>query len=113
VTGHYEAVRILFDTEITNYTTVLKRFFEIHDPTQNNGQGPDIGQQYQSAVFYYNHAQMDVAKQLLQSLHQKGYLIATKLLEAQPFWPAEDDHQQYYVKNNKKPYCHQPVSRFD
>jgi len=112
-TGHYEAARILFDTAITNYATVLKRFFEIHDPTQKNGQGPDIGQQYQSAVFVYNQSQEEDAKQLLQTLHNRGYLTATQLIPALPFWPAEDYHQQYYAKNNKKPYCHQPVLRFD
>lgn len=112
-TGHFEAARILFDKAITNYATVLKRFFEIHDPTQKNGQGPDIGQQYQSAVFIYNQSQEEEAKQLLQALHNKGYVTATQLLPAKPFWAAEDYHQQYYAKNNKNPYCHQPVLRFE
>lgn len=112
-TGHYEAVRILFDKAVTNYAIVLKRFFEIHDPTQKHGQGPDIGSQYQSAVFFYNPSQEEVTKQLLQALHSKGYVTATKLIKAQPFWPAEDYHQQYYAKNSKAPYCHQPVTRFD
>lgn len=112
-TGHYEAVRIIFDTAITDYATVLKRFFEIHDPTQLNGQGPDMGQQYQSAVFFYNPSQEDMAKQLLQRLGDHGYRTVTKLLPVMPFWPAEEYHQGYYAKNNKEPYCHQPISRFD
>lgn len=112
-TGHYEAVRVIFDTAVTNYATVLKRFFEIHDPTQTNGQGPDIGPQYQSAVFFYNPLQEMIVNQLLQTLCDKGFLTATQLLPATPFWPAEAYHQGYYAKNHKKPYCHQPVPRFD
>lgn len=112
-TGHYEAVRIIFDRAVTNYATVLKRFFEIHDPTQANGQGPDIGPQYRSAVFFYDLSQEAIAKQLLHTLNQKGYLTATQILAAMPFWPAEAYHQAYYAKNNKEPYCHRPVSRFD
>ncbi len=110
--GHYEAVRVVFDVGITNYATVLKRFFEIHDPTQRTGQGPDLGHQYQSAVFYYNQEQKMVTEELIGQLRQHGYDVATKLLPAQPFWAAEDYHQNYYAKSSKAPYCHQPVTRF-
>lgn len=112
-TGHYEAVRVIYDSSKTDYHQVLKRFFEIHDPTQSNGQGPDIGQQYQSAVFYFNQQQKQEAERLLQILKQKGYPVATQLLAAQPFWPAEDYHQEYYLKHRKTPYCHRPEQRFD
>lgn len=111
-TGHYEAVRVIFNRHKTDYHQVLKRFFEIHDPTQKKGQGPDIGPQYQSAVFYYNQEQLNEAKQLIQILESKGYLIATRLLPVHTFWPAEEYHQDYYLKHHKAPYCHQPVNRF-
>lgn len=112
-TGHYEAVRVIYDTAKTDYHAVLKRFFEIHDPTQPFGQGPDLGQQYQSAVFYYNDVQHDKAQALIQILKQRGYEVATKLLAVQPFWRAEEYHQDYYAKHHKLPYCHRPESRFD
>lgn len=111
--GHYEAVRVVYDVAKTDYQTVLKRFFEIHDPTQKNGQGPDLGQQYQSAVFFYNQKQYEKADALIQKLKQKGYDVTTRLLPAQPFWVAEESHQDYYQKHNKTPYCHHPVNRFE
>jgi len=101
-----------FDVAKTDYNTVLKRFFEIHDPTQHTGQGPDIGQQYQSAVFYYNKAQHEQLNSLIQALKDHGYDVATRLIAVQSFWPAEDYHQNYYAKHDKMPYCHQPVARF-
>lgn len=111
--GHYEAIRVVYDSTKTDYHTILKRFFEIHDPTQRNGQGPDFGQQYRSAVFYYNQEQYTEANDLIQQLRNKGFDVTTQLLEVQPFWPAENYHQNYYAKQNKLPYCHQPVARFD
>ena len=111
-TGHYEAVRVVYDKSKTDYHSILKRFFEIHDPTQKTGQGPDLGQQYQSAVFYYNQAQCAEAEFLIQTLKQKGYDVATRLIKAQVFWPAEAYHQDYYERQSHKPYCHQPVARF-
>lgn len=112
-TGHFEAVRVLYDVAKTDYHAVLKRFFEIHDPTQRSGQGPDIGPQYQSAVFYYNEAQKQEAASLIERLEKKGFDVATQLLNVQPFWPAEEEHQNYYHKHQKAPYCHQPIARFD
>ncbi|MCL9683030.1 bifunctional methionine sulfoxide reductase B/A protein [Legionella maioricensis] len=112
-TGHYEAVRVIYDRSKTDYHTVLKRFFEIHDPTQRTGQGPDLGQQYQSAVFYFDQEQKQEAESLMQQLRNKGYQVATRLLEAQPWWPAEEYHQEYYIKHRKAPYCHQPTNRFE
>lgn len=112
-TRHLEAVRVLFDPKKTSYHAVLKRFFEIHDPTQQNGQGPDIGSQYRSAVFYYNQKQHDDVMDLIQQLKKNGYAVATEIREVQTFWPAEDYHQDYYTKHAKIPYCHQPIARFD
>jgi peptide methionine sulfoxide reductase msrA/msrB len=111
--GHYEAVRVLFDNTRTDYHQVLKCFFEIHDPTQKTGQGPDIGPQYRSAVFYYNEEQKHNAEALISQLIKQGYEVATRLLPMHTFWPAEDYHQEYYIKHHKMPYCHYPVRRFD
>lgn len=111
-TGHYEAVRVIYDPTKTDYHHVLKCFFEIHDPTQKSGQGPDIGQQYQSAVFYYNQEQLAEAENLIQILKNKAYSVATQLIPAQIFWSAEEYHQDYYSKHQKMPYCHQRVKRF-
>ncbi len=111
-TGHYEAVRVLYDVAITDSKPVLKRFFEIHDPTQASGQGPDKGSQYQSAIFYYNEKQYLESENLIQQLKDKGYAVVTKLLPISTFWPAESAHQNYYEKHNQAPYCHKPVMRF-
>ncbi|MDI9818987.1 MULTISPECIES: bifunctional methionine sulfoxide reductase B/A protein [unclassified Legionella] len=111
-TGHYEVARVIYNVEETDYQAVLKRFFEIHDPTQRAGQGPDIGHQYKSVVFYYDDNQREEAESLIQTLKARGYDVATRLLEVQTFWPAEDYHQHYYAKHNKTPYCHRPQSRF-
>lgn len=111
-TGHQEVVRVIYDKNKTNYETVLTIFFEVHDPTQFNGQGPDIGDQYKSAVFYYNEEQKTIAKHLINKLREKGYAVVTEVKPIQIFWPAEAYHQQYYQKNNKTPYCHQRVFRF-
>lgn len=111
-TKHYEAVRVIYDRDKTDYYLILKRFFEIHDPTQESGQGPDIGHQYQSAVFYYNQEQLGVAETLIRMLQQRGYPVATRILPVQIFWPAEEYHQDYYMKHRKVPYCHQRINRF-
>ncbi len=111
-TGHYEAVRVVFDVSKTTYRQVLTRFFEIHDPTQRNGQGPDIGHQYQSVVFYYNAEQQAVAEERVFVLTQKGYDVVTTLKPAHVFWPAEGFHQNYYARQGTLPYCHRPIERF-
>lgn len=112
-TGHYEAVRVVFDNEKTDYAAVIQCFFEIHDPVQTSGQGPDIGQQYKSAIFCYNDSQITVVKYLIQKLQEYGYHAATRVLPVFIFWAAENYHQEYYLKHNKLPYCHVPVERFN
>jgi peptide methionine sulfoxide reductase msrA/msrB len=111
-TGHLEAVRVLYDVNKLTYADVIKYFFEIHDPTQANGQGPDLGAQYLSAIFYYDANQEKTAKNLITELKEKNYDVVTQLLPVTTFWPAEAYHQQYYEKNGKKPYCHQYAKRF-
>lgn len=111
-TGHYEAIEIVFDPSQTTYEALAKLFFETHDPTQTNGQGPDIGSQYRSAIFYQNEAQKTVAEGLMKILEDKGYKLATALLPAAIFYGAEDYHQNYYENKGGTPYCHKYTPRF-
>ena len=111
-TGHYEAIRVVYDPSKISYEDLTKYFFEIHDPTQTNGQGPDIGQQYLSAVFYYDDKQKQTALKLIAQLEHQGLHIATKVLPVSIFWRAEKYHQDYYTKTNHQPYCHHYQKKF-
>lgn len=111
-TGHAEAVRVVYDPEKTTYEKLVKLFLEIHDPTQVDRQGPDIGSQYRSEIFYINEEQRVVAKKYLDILRDKGYKVATGLTAASEFYDAEDYHQDYYFENGKAPYCHGYTKRF-
>ncbi len=106
-TGHLEVVKVAYRPQDVSYETLTKLFFEIHDPTQTDGQGPDIGSQYLSAIFYTDDSERDVAQGLIKILEGKGMSIATQLLPKAEFWKAEDYHQDYYQKNGQAPYCHQ------
>ncbi len=105
-TGHYEACLVEFDPKRTTAEEVLRTFFETHDPTQVNGQGPDLGPQYRSAVFYQNDAQRDLTQSLIGLLTAKGLEVATEVLPAQAFYSAEGYHQDYYDMKGGTPYCH-------
>ena len=111
-TGHVEAVRVLFDTSKTDYETLAKLFFEIHDPTQKDHQRPDYGEQYRSEIFYNSPEQKAVAEKLIQELKVKGYAVVTRLAPATTFWVAEDYHQNYYTRKGTLPYCHGYTRRF-
>ncbi len=111
-TGHLEAVRVLYNPLVIPYEELAKYFFEIHDPTQTNGQGPDIGNQYLSAIFYRSRHEFDVAVKLIGILEEKGLNIATTLRPASPFYPAEEYHQDYYERKGSVPYCHAYTKRF-
>ena len=111
-TGHAEAMEVVFDPSQANYETLARLFFETHDPTQVNRQGPDIGTQYRSEIFYANDEQRQVAEKLIKILKDKGYKVATKVTKADTFWQAEDYHQSYYQKNGHQPYCHGYTKRF-
>jgi peptide methionine sulfoxide reductase msrA/msrB len=111
-TGHIEAVKVLYDPSIVSYEEIAKLFFEIHDPTQTNGQGPDIGSQYISAIFYSNEDEKKIAQKLINVLELRGYKVATKLINADEFYEAEAYHQNYYDGNGKTPYCHGYTKRF-
>jgi len=110
--GHAEALEVVFDSSKVSFEELAKLFFEIHDPTQVNRQGPDIGGQYRSEIFYTNEEQKTTAQKLIKILEEKGYKVATKLEKAEDFWKAEDYHQKYYEKNKQEPYCHIKVKRF-
>ena len=111
-TGHVETVEVVFDPAVTDYETLAKFFFEIHDPTQRNGQGPDVGEQYRSVVFYTDEKQKKIAEKLIGILRQKGYDVATQVRPAGQFWEAERYHQDYYRRTGKAPYCHFWQKRF-
>jgi peptide methionine sulfoxide reductase msrA/msrB len=105
-TGHVEAVQVTFDPNKTSYEQLARLFFEIHDFAQANGQGPDIGPQYRSVIFYANDRQRDVALHLIGLLKARGYTVRTRLAPLRPFWPAETYHQDHYGKTGGTPYCH-------
>jgi peptide methionine sulfoxide reductase msrA/msrB len=105
-TGHFEVVEVTYDVKKISYENITKFFFEIHDPTQANGQGPDIGEQYLSVIFYNNEEEKNITRNLISILKNKGYKIVTKMFPVTTFWKAEEYHQNYYKKNRKRPYCH-------
>jgi len=105
-TGHAEAVEVIYDPSKTSYEKLVRLFFETHNFTQLNRQGPDIGMQYRSAVFYLGEKQKDAAVKLIETLKQKGFDVKTEVTQAGKFWPAENYHQDYYKNNGKTPYCH-------
>ncbi len=107
-----EAVEVFFDPEKTSFEKLARLFFEIHDPTQLNRQGPDIGTQYRSAIFYVNEDQKKTAQELIKELKARNFKVVTVLKPAKRFWPAENYHQDWYSKKGGKPYCHAYIKRF-
>ncbi len=111
-TGHAEAVLVEYDAEQTSYINLCKLFFEIHDPAQTDGIGPDLGPQYRSEIFYLNEEQLKESEEVIEILRQKGYEVNTKLTPATTFWEGEEYHQKYYDKTGGEPYCHIRVKKF-
>jgi peptide methionine sulfoxide reductase msrA/msrB len=105
-TGHAEAVEVIYDPSKTSYDQLARLFFETHDFTQLNRQGPDVGKQYRSAIFYLDEKQKETALRLVGILKSKGFAVKTEITPAGKFWPAELYHQDYYQNNGKTPYCH-------
>lgn len=107
-TGHAEVVQISFDPEVIAYRELLDVFFTIHDPTQLNRQGNDVGAQYRSAIFWHTLEQKAQAKAVIAELNtakQFAAPIVTEITEATVFYPAEEHHQRYYEQNPYQPYC--------
>jgi len=105
-THHAEAIEVTFDSTQTSFEELAKLFFEIHDFTQVDRQGPDIGEQYRTEIFYLNDKQKEISNKLIQILTDKGFKVATNVTKTATFWKAEDYHQKYYEKTGKMPYCH-------
>lgn len=101
-TGHAEAAQVTFEPAKISYETLLKAFWEMHNPTTPNRQGPDIGTQYRSAIFYHTpeqRQQAEASRQALAACGKLGAPIVTEITPAGEFYPAEDYHQQYFEKN--------------
>ena len=111
-THHVEAIIVDYDADIVSYEDLCKVFFEIHDPAQTNGVGPDIGPQYRSEIFYFNKEQKLIAESVITLLRSKGYEVNTLLRPAEKFWVGEEYHQHYYDKTGGEPYCHIRVKKF-
>ncbi len=111
-TGHAEAVEVTFDSSKTSYKNIAMLFFETHDPGQMNRQGPDVGTQYRSAIFYLNDEQKNIAEDLIENLKDKGYKVVTEITKAGPFYKAENYHQKYYTTGGGSPYCHRYIKKF-
>lgn len=107
-TGHAEAVKLTFNPQKVSYATLLKQFFRMHDPTQANRHGPDVGSQYRSAIFYLSEKQHDIAEKYIKKLNTRGQ-IKTKLEKAGMFWPAEDYHQNFTERTGRG-MCHVPYA---
>ena len=110
--GYSEIVCVTYDPSIVTYEELAKLFFEIHDPTQTDGQGPDIGEQYKSVIFVSNDKERKTVEKLIKILEAKGYKVATKIREKKVFYKAEAYHQNHYERKGTKPYCHSYVKRF-
>jgi peptide-methionine (S)-S-oxide reductase len=107
-TGHAEVVQVTFDPDVISYRDLLDVFFTLHDPTQLNRQGNDVGAQYRSAIFWHTPEQKAEAEAVIAELaasEQLGAPIVTEVTEATTFYPAEAYHQRYYEQNPQQPYC--------
>lgn len=107
-TGHAEVVQVTFDTAKVSYEQLLNTFWQIHDPTQMNRQGPDYGSQYRTAIFFHSPEQEAAAKKSKAALEASGRLrrpVATEITAAGPFYPAEEYHQRYLEKRGAAS-CH-------
>ncbi|RJQ19784.1 peptide-methionine (S)-S-oxide reductase [Candidatus Woesearchaeota archaeon] len=105
-TGHAEVVHVVFDSEIVSYKQLVEKFFSLHDPTQMNRQGPDVGRQYRSAIFYHSPEQKKIAEAVKKEMQKKSEkTIVTEITPAGTFYPAEEYHQKYLEKKGLK-VCH-------
>lgn len=101
-TGHAETVQVVFDDEQITYQDLLDQFFDMHNPTTLNRQGPDFGSQYRSAIFWHDEKQQAAAQQKIRQINDSGKwpdAVVTEVKRAPEFWPAEEYHQRYFEKN--------------
>lgn len=104
-TGHAESVEVIYDPEIIDFATLVDVYFGSQDPTQKNGQGPDIGSQYRSIIFYQNEDQKKIIEQKVEELEKElDKEVAAEILPFQKFWKAEEYHQDYEKKHPQDPY---------
>lgn len=107
-TGHAEALEIKFDPAVVSYEELLEIFWKTHDPTTLNRQGNDVGTQYRSAIFYHDQTQKELAEHYKTKLDAAGIFaspIVTEITEASVFYPAEEDHQNFYNAHPEQGYC--------
>ncbi len=107
-TGHAEVVQVTFDPREISYQEILEVYFAIHDPTTLNRQGPDVGTQYRSVIFYHSPEQKAIAEQMIDELGRSGKhrnKIVTRVEPLTAFYPAEDYHRDYFARNPNQPYC--------
>jgi len=107
-TGHAEVVQVEFDPDVVSYGDLLEVFFATHDPTTEDRQGPDVGSQYRSAVYYQDEDQREAVESCVEALESGGVYddpIVTEIAPLEAFYAAEDYHQDYYARNPNQPYC--------
>ncbi len=107
-TGHAEVVQIKFDSGELSFEDLLRVYFTVHDPTQLNRQGNDVGTSYRSAIFYDSDAQRESAEKIINEITAEGIYddpIVTEVTPFDKFWPAENYHQEYFANNPNQPYC--------
>lgn len=112
-TGHAEAAQITFNPDVISYREILEIFFATHNPTTLNRQGPDVGTQYRSAIFYHNEAQKATAESVIAELEKESIWdkpIVTKVEPLKVFYRAETYHKDYYKKHPNQPYCQQVIT---
>jgi peptide-methionine (S)-S-oxide reductase len=112
-TGHAEVVQVTYDADLLSYRELLEIFFSLHDPTQLNRQGNDVGSQYRSAIFYHTQEQMHIAKGIIEEIEAEKIWdnpVVTQVVEINNYFSAEDFHQNYFNQNPQNQYCNMVVA---
>jgi peptide-methionine (S)-S-oxide reductase len=107
-TGHAEVVQITFDPDVISYKEIIRIFFSTHDPTTLNRQGPDVGTQYRSVIFYHDDQQRAIAEQVVKDIAEEEIFNAPLVTQLEPlraFFEAEDYHKDYFKRHPEQPYC--------
>ncbi len=107
-TGHAEVVQVTFNPQEVSFKEIVQIFFTIHDPTTLNRQGADVGTQYRSVIFYHSDEQQATAQEVMREMSEADVWqqpIVTQVVAAEPFYKAEEYHQDYYTQNSQQPYC--------